>query len=279
MEASDAFAQEIAGGDDPFAEDFGELEPPQDPGAQPADGAEAPVEEPPIVNREGERIDAPAETNGTAPDPTATPTGETAPGGASEGGPAKDPTSPGESAGPTEAAQADPTTPSGGDPTPEADPTPVGSQTSQPAEPEQTTGPSAGEPASTSESAPEGSPSSGGEPREQVQDAEEPKETEDKSGRKTKRRYLIFHVDGPGKLSQVHWYEDSKGKLAQRGGGNKRQTVCLARGTDDALKFGYAACGSPANGVKLVAVAKLHFQPRDVKPRPPEPMRQKLTIS
>jgi hypothetical protein len=89
-----------------------------------------------------------------------------------------------------------------------------------------------------------------------------------------------LRVDGPGKFTQVHWYEDDKGKmLTKREPGSKRQTVALCKNAEDALKIGFAACGGPQDGVNLVATAALHFQPKVVKPLPPEPSKQRLQIS
>jgi hypothetical protein len=110
-------------------------------------------------------------------------------------------------------------------------------------------------------------------------EAPEPQETKDAKGKVTHRKYVVLKVTGPGKFEQVSWYEKD-GKFCQKGTpGAARQTVCLARGTDDALRVGYAACGAPQDGVTLIAVAALYFQPRHVKPEPIVPSRMKLTIS
>jgi hypothetical protein len=111
-------------------------------------------------------------------------------------------------------------------------------------------------------------------------DAPMPDETKDKRGRVTHRRYVILHADGNGKFTQLDWYEDKQRKLTTKGAANaKRQTVVLARGTEDALKFGYVVVGSPPDGAQLVAVAAAYFLVRNVSPKPPEPAKQRLHIS
>ena len=107
-----------------------------------------------------------------------------------------------------------------------------------------------------------------------------PEETKDKRGRVTHRRYVILRHDGNSKYTQLDWYEDKQHKLVPRNtSGAKRQNVVLARGTEEALKFGYAVVDSPPKGAPLVAVAAAYFQVRHVAPEPPEPMRQKLKIT
>ena len=94
------------------------------------------------------------------------------------------------------------------------------------------------------------------------------------------RRYVVLRVDGPGKFSQVSWHENSKGKMvASNAPGAKRQTVVLSRTATDALRAGFVAVGSPENGVTLIAVAAVYFQPRRLKLKPPEPSRVRLDIS
>ncbi|MFL5861101.1 MAG: hypothetical protein ACJ780_10010 [Solirubrobacteraceae bacterium] len=111
-------------------------------------------------------------------------------------------------------------------------------------------------------------------------DAPVPEETKDKRGRVTHRRYVILRADGNGKFSQLEWHEDKQRKLANKGTPNaKRQKVVLARGTEEALKFGYAVVGSPPKGAELVAVAAAYFQVKNVAPIPPEPMKQRLQIN
>jgi hypothetical protein len=112
------------------------------------------------------------------------------------------------------------------------------------------------------------------------EDAPLPKETTDKAGKVTKRLYLVYRVAAPGKLEQVFWYEDAKGNMtSKKTPGSKRQSVCVVRSAQDALKIGYAALGSPDEGVKLVAVAALHFQEKTVAPAPIIPTRVRLEIT
>jgi hypothetical protein len=111
-------------------------------------------------------------------------------------------------------------------------------------------------------------------------DAPIPEETKDKRGRVTHRRYVILRHEGAGRFTQLDWYEDKQRKLVTKNTpGSKRQTVVLARGTEDALKYGYVIAGSPQKGVPLVAVAAAYFQVKNVAPQPPEPMKQRLQIT
>jgi hypothetical protein len=124
------------------------------------------------------------------------------------------------------------------------------------------------------EAAASGEPQSGGSDEE----AEPPVEPTDSSGKTTKRRYVVLKVVGPGKFEQVTWYEDGEGNMVPKGPGTKRQGIALARGAEDALKIGYVAAGSPPEGVNLVAVAQLHFQPKPVRPAAPKPSAVRLQI-
>lgn len=112
-------------------------------------------------------------------------------------------------------------------------------------------------------------------------DAPVPDETKDKRGRVTHRRYVLLRADAKqGQFTQLDWFEDKNRNLvARNSAGAKRQTVVLARGTDDALKFGFAVVGSPQTGADLIAVAAAYFQVKKVEPEPPEPMKQRLRIS
>lgn len=114
---------------------------------------------------------------------------------------------------------------------------------------------------------------------DEAEDAPVPQEPVNEAGRPTHRRYYVFRATDTGTYEQLSWNEKD-GKMVPKGThGAKRQSVALARGTEDALKIGYAALGSPLDGVKIVAVAALHFQVRTVKPRVPEPSRARLEIS
>lgn len=111
------------------------------------------------------------------------------------------------------------------------------------------------------------------------EDAPEPVEPTNERGKVTHRRYYVLRATDAGRFEQLSWHEKD-GKMVPRGThGAKRQWVALARGADDALKIGYAALGAPLDGVKIVAVAALHFQVRTVKPKVPEPSRARLEIS
>lgn len=111
-------------------------------------------------------------------------------------------------------------------------------------------------------------------------DAAEPEEVKDKSGKTTKRRYVILRVTDTGKFEQVSWYEKDGKMLTSREPGAKRQRVLLARTTQHALEQGYIAVGQPQEGASLVAVAALHFQPKRVRPKAEErPRRVRLDIS
>lgn len=112
------------------------------------------------------------------------------------------------------------------------------------------------------------------------EDAPPPEEPKNEKGKTTHRRYYVMKVTDTGKYERVAWYEDKAGKMVAKGtAGAKRQTVALSRGTEDALKIGYIAVGSPVDGATLVAVAALHFQERRVRPKAPEPSKARLEIS
>lgn len=115
----------------------------------------------------------------------------------------------------------------------------------------------------------------------QPDDAPPPEETTDKRGRVVQRRYYLFvAADYTDMYKRLSWYEDDDHKIvAQNTKGAKRQTIVLAKTPEDALKVGFVAAGSPQNGVELVPVAVQNFQPRKVAPIPPEPMKQRLSIS
>lgn len=117
-------------------------------------------------------------------------------------------------------------------------------------------------------------PQSGG----NEEDAPEPEETRDSSGKTTKRKYVVLQVVGPGKFEQVTWYEKDGEIVAKGTPGSKRQGIALVRGAEDALKLGYAALGSPTDTIHLVAVAQLHFQPKPVRPAAPRPSAVRLQI-
>lgn len=119
-----------------------------------------------------------------------------------------------------------------------------------------------------------------GEPEPGGDEAAEPEEVKDKSGKTTKRRYIILRVLDNGKFEQVTWYEKDGQMLARRESGAKVQRVLLARTTQHALEQGYIAVGEPSGGATLVAVAALHFQPKRVRPKADErPRRVRLDIS
>jgi hypothetical protein len=109
----------------------------------------------------------------------------------------------------------------------------------------------------------------------------EPPEIEIESDTSIKgRRYVILRVVGPDKFERLSWYEDSNGKFVGRSvAGARRHTIVFAHSNADALKKGYLALGAPEEGVHLVAVAAMHFQPRKVHPRAPVPAKTRLEIS
>jgi hypothetical protein len=294
MEETDVFAQSTE--DDPFAgSDFGDFEQ-----QEPAPAA-APQQDIPTVNREGERIDTPPAFGL----PTLTPEQQAAEGAAyreATGEPeptpapaqeavAEDTTLPAEpvhhapqdgasvESQEGEAAPAPEQAPEAALQPAERVPAAVGEpattfdgeqhdgpQIEQPVQPE----PEAA--AAKVEEALQPSESSSGE-----EFAAPPAEKKDKGGKVTKRQYVLLQQTGQDTFKQLAWHEDKEGKLLARGSG-KRQRVVLARGTEDALKFGYAVVGAPQEGSTLVAVAASLFQPKKVKPLPPEPMKQRLQI-
>lgn len=248
MEASDVFAQDIEAGDDPFAEGW-------DPASE--ESQTPPVEALPVVDREGNAVEAPAPADGVSAESqegTEQPVAAEAP--AVEPSAEPDPTS----APPT--SEATSTGSSGG--AVAEDPTPAAST------------PSAAEAPTAASAEPSGGASATGEPQSDGSEGEDAPEPTEAKG---KRRYYILRVDGAGKFTQLSWYEDSKGNMVPKGTtGAKRQAVALARGSEEAMKIGFAAMGAPADGAHLVTVAALHFQPKKVKPLPPEPSKQRLQI-
>lgn len=110
--------------------------------------------------------------------------------------------------------------------------------------------------------------------------AEPPAERTDAAGKKTHRRYVVLSVEGPGKFRQLEWREDNDGNMLPPGAkGGRRQSVCVARSSDEALKVGFAAMGSPDDGCTIIAVAAAYFQPKNVKPAAIVLSRTKIAIS
>lgn len=95
---------------------------------------------------------------------------------------------------------------------------------------------------------------------------------------KGKRRYLLFTPEGDGRFREVEWYEKGGKSVPKGTAGAKKQKVLLARGQEDALRFGHEVLGAPQEGSSLVAVAASYFQVRKVKPDA-VPVRQRLKIS
>jgi hypothetical protein len=302
MEGSDPFAQvETTGENDPFAgTEFGDFEQhePTTDGDGEASG------ELKTVDKEGNEVApgqaAPAHApndgaqSGTQTEPAAQPTSEVdvqpqaAPAPAEvaqEATPDPTPSSPEPSPAATPDASPQPGEPAPSEPAaaaaPSGESTPASTEATNGASAEQTGGDQGDPtPASPAQPSPAATSDSSSSESSDVEDAPLPEEPKDKRGRATARRYVILRVDGPGKFTQVHWYESADGKmLTKREPGSKRQTVALCKNAEDALKVGFAACGGPQDGVNLVATAALHFQPKVVKPLPPEPSKQRLQIS
>jgi hypothetical protein len=105
-----------------------------------------------------------------------------------------------------------------------------------------------------------------------------PKEKKDKTGLVTHRRYILLTPEGNGKHAEVSWHEDKGGKMVKKGTpGAKKQSVCLARGQEEALAIGYQALGSPDAGVPLRAVAFTYWgELTHVEPDEDPPIRQRL---
>lgn len=314
MEASDAFAGgvEISDAEDPFEGtdfgDFGEEDKPTEPVVEP----DVPVDtsDLPVVDREGQRVEpqneggqpdgspsplapdaasvesaeapaapepppppqaapAPAEHTQHAPPPVTPPPGSSDP--AREAReyeehhgerPAAPPQQEEESS-PAPAAPAPAAAGSEPAPEPEADPTTDGASGTASAE---ATGDGGGDRTTASNGSTEVAP--------------EPVEATDKRGRRVKRKYVLLRVTGPGKFEQIAWYVDKSNTMVAKGAeGARKQTVALARDTDEALKVGYVAVGRPQDGVSLIAVAQQNFQVRKIRPRPPEPSKERLEIT
>lgn len=303
VEASDAFGQgvEISDGDDPFdGTDFGDFGDGSEPQTEPAVEADAPADTAglPVVDREGQPVVPDAASAESAQAPAAEPA----------------PAAPQAAPAPQEAAQAavhppPPVTPPPGPSDPAAEAAAYEERHAAPAAAAPPPPPPAPEPVSPEspgvrepEPAPEPDPTTGASGTGDTASAEptgdgggdkttasqssngttevapEPEETTDKRGRRVKRKYLILRVIGPGKFEQVAWYEKGGKMCAKSEEGARKQTVALARDTDEALKIGYVACGRPQDGVMLVTVAAANFQAKKIRPKPPEPARERLEI-
>ena len=119
---------------------------------------------------------------------------------------------------------------------------------------------------------PEGEKPGGSEPAE-PEDAPEPVA---KKGRK----YTVLQEIEPGVFKLVSWLVDREGNMVPKNTrGARKQSVAVGHSTEDALKIAYAGLGSPAGGVRLAAVAQLHFQVKTVAPSVVEPVKVKLSIS
>ncbi len=265
MEASDVFAQDIGAGEDPFAEEWN----PQEEAA-----------EPPIVDREGNRLDgAPAH----APTDGASVESQDGQRPAPESGVEPDSPAPEPAVSAQEAAQpqADPPAPAqaaSAQPAAGSEAKAEAAAEDPPTEPAPSTESAADAQNGTAASTPERESAGSADGGDEV--AEPPEEVKDEAGKVTKRRYYILRQDDADKFTKLAWYEDKDGKMTTKGApGSKKQTVALARTTDEALKIGFAAAGAPTDGITLIPVAALHFQPKKVRPAPPEPSRVRLQIS
>lgn len=292
MEASDTFAAGIeAPADDPFAEtSMSEFEQSTDPLAE--DGAL------PVVDKEGNEVPmetpeeqelrerAEAELAGTresAADPSPAPT---------DGGQDASSAAPTESEQPV--AEPDPTAAAatsiaadaGAAGAGEEDPMQAASEAADPASSTPTTAdsqsPAAPDAAAPAQSPGDGGPSGATATEELVEAgvAPVPEELKDKSGAITHRRYVLLTPEGNGKHREVTWHVDKGGKMVKKGtNGARKQSVCLARGQEEALAIGYNAMGSPENGVPLRAVALTYWgEITHVEPDPEPPIRQRLNF-
>lgn len=298
MEASDAFASPAAA-DDPFAgTGFGDWEP--ESAAVPPPAADLPglPDEPastlPVVNREGVVVDPGAAIAAAAPPPPAESAAAAAP-----PAPADAPR-----AAPTAAEPPPAPLPAGTHASPAAAEADAAAYRARVGEPEPAQAPERFTPVPAAEQAPaappapveqtaavvetpppverpvDPAPGTAVEAPPEAQAVETPEQADAEAPTaKGLRKYVILQVDGPGKFSQVFWYVNDKGAMVPKGPNTRRQGIALVNGQEQALKIGYMAVGSPPDGASFVATAALYFVVKKVKPKPPEPSRQRLSIS
>src|SRR5215831_6128666 len=253
MEQSDPFAGGVEAPEtDPFATGGEEFQQDGDPfnpeGA--SEVTQEPVEGVPVVDAEGKEVTQPQQAQAaTQVAPTETPEQQAERQAA-------------------EASQA-------------ADPTQAAAQAASPASPETPAQPASPEasPAVPAAAAPAESPTPASpSPASATDEGDRPPQVNEK-GEVMKRPYRILTPDGAGKWKEVSWFEDAEGNMVEKGApGARKQTQCLVRGTDEALRIGYKAMGSPAQGIKLVAIATSFFKVKNVAPEEEKVPRMRLKI-
>jgi hypothetical protein len=279
MESGDPFGGGVESPvDDPFAGSEEEFEQGEDPFAEEeAHAAGIAAEgEPPIVNKEGERVEPgegadgatqvpPTEAGNGGPPQSDAPTGQDAPApgatatdGGEKGEGEGDPTATADGATAANASEA--SSEERGEAAGAEDPTGAGHESTS-----SESGAEAG-----SSSAPEGDAGKAAEPGEQ----------RNEKGETIKRPYLIFTPDGEdGLWREVHWYEDSKGRIVAAGTkGAKKQRMCVVRGQEEALRVGFRALGEPEDGCDIVAVAANYFRLRHIEPEVENQPKVRLKI-
>jgi hypothetical protein len=249
---ADPFAEAPAAEADPFAESAGD---PADEVAAETPAEETPAEDIPVVNAEGERIDAPAADGSSevadalAAEAAAEPTPEPEP-GAEE---AQDP--PEAAAAPESAAEA----PQEGD---EAE-TPA-------------------QPAVAAEEPQEGAQAAAQppvEPQGQTPPADTPPPaTGPRGGKGEMRYYKVLYQTGPKQWTEF----DLAGvgdPLKQHITTQDGEAWLLARNNEHAVRLAFAVVGSPEQGATVFPVPKGAYKPKRVKPAAPKPERTRLEIS
>jgi outer membrane biosynthesis protein TonB len=239
---SDPFATSVVD-EDPFAE------PTPDPQPEPADAP--PEQAPPVVDREGQ----PAPTPDPAPEPVAS----------AEAPAVQEPETP---QAPQEAPQAPPQTPVA---PPEPPATPAPAETPSPAEPQE-----------PETEVPEGSPTPEAPGQTAAEAPDVPEAQPDAQGPRGGKAQMRYYKV----LMQTERDQFTLIKLVNEDGTAKDHVVSVngelyleARNNEHAYKLAYHVVGRPSNGARVWPVPKASYRPRMVKPKPPEPERERLSIS
>jgi hypothetical protein len=237
--------------EDPFAESSEQGAPPSEappPAAEAPAEPTPPAEAPPIVDREGAPVQGPLDT---APEDHEPP-------------PQPDPT-PDPDAGSQQPAQEAPQPPQEPQAPPPAAPEPPAAEAPQ-EEPAAPPPPPAPEPTPQ----PPADPAAQGTPDSNGDGGDEKKSTV--------RHYVVLYQTGPTTFEVA--------KLLDADGQPKHAVVVMdgqayleARNNEHAYKLAFHILGSPKEGATLWPIPKASYRPRRVQPAPPQPERERLTIT
>jgi hypothetical protein len=221
--------------DDPFA---GTTAPPDDPFADTAPAATATAEEPPVVDKEGERVQ-PDASSSEPPAPAAEEVAQP-PVEATEQPEATEPPAqpPVEPQAPAEGAQA-PVEPQSGTDGGQEPPTPPTGQGTQ-------------------------DDGSGSEPDPEAAKAAQV------------RLYKLLYQTGPTTWEESQIPDEHAEVVPDEKHGPQR--FLRARNNDHARRLAFVIHGRPEAGVTVIPVPASSFKPKRIKPKPPEPSRERLEI-